>query len=365
MTAYIVLWGYVVFAMLFVQLRKLHPKYFLIMAFFGMTILLGLRGATVGEDTAMYLRIAESAYRKSWSQILSSFPSVEWNVISYGSFGSYSEKIETFYMIYNKLIMALFHNSQWVLIITAIITNILMGKFILDNVPNKNDIYLATYIYICDSFFMNSFNTMRQIFALSIAVQSIKTVKVRNFKKGIIWILVASLLHQSAILFIMGLLIYLIKDKRRYYKYLLGGVCAFPLFLPLFIRMASIVSIRYAKYLQISYWNAQVRGTMVLWSVIIAVIFVAVNSKQCTNFDWWLVYFATLYIGIEFIGLRLTVISRVALYFRIGLLLFFPSAKKFFGLKSRGVYEIAVIVLMTLSYFSYANSPARVYELWG
>ena len=101
MTAYIVLWGYVVFAMLFVQLRKLHPKYFLIMAFFGMTILLGLRGATVGEDTAMYLRIAESAYRKSWSQILSSFPSVEWNVISYGSFGSYSEKIETFYMIYN------------------------------------------------------------------------------------------------------------------------------------------------------------------------------------------------------------------------------------------------------------------------
>lgn len=42
-------------------------------------LILGLRGSTVGEDTKMYLSVANAASRMSWKEIFSSFPTTEWN----------------------------------------------------------------------------------------------------------------------------------------------------------------------------------------------------------------------------------------------------------------------------------------------
>ncbi len=63
-------------------------------------------------------------------------------------------KQETIYMAYNKLIMSVFHNPQWVLIITAAITCYFMMRFIRDNVEQNSDLYLATYVDMCDSIYI-------------------------------------------------------------------------------------------------------------------------------------------------------------------------------------------------------------------
>ena len=88
------------------------------------------------------------------------------------------------------------------------------------------------------------------------------------------------------------------------------------------------------------------------------------TSKKTDDYDWWLVYLATLYIGIELIGIRLTMLSRLAMYFRVGLILLFPMATKYFKKNSAYLYKMAIYVLMTMSYFSYASSPARIYSFF-
>lgn len=50
---------------------------------------------------------------------------------------------------------------------------------------------------------------------------------------------------------------------------------------------------------------------------------------------------ATIYIGVELVGMHLTVISRVAMYFRIFLVLLFPIAQKYFTKKVDSFIKLA------------------------
>ena len=59
MSVYIFLWGAVVVFGFIASRSNYKAKYFVLFSFFLMSIVLGLRGATVGEDTKMYLNIAE------------------------------------------------------------------------------------------------------------------------------------------------------------------------------------------------------------------------------------------------------------------------------------------------------------------
>lgn len=214
MSVYIFLWGAVVGFGFIASRSNYKAKYFVLFSFFLMTIVLGLRGATVGEDTKMYLNIAERVTNISWKEVFSSFPTSQWRYISYGGLSGFSERTETVYLAYCKLIMLIFHNAQAVLLITAAITNALFAKFILDNITVKQDAILAVYIYMCDAMFMNSFNTMRQILAISIAVQSIELIKKEKYKKAIACVLLAACFHQSAIVFVADLF-YLLKKKKK------------------------------------------------------------------------------------------------------------------------------------------------------
>lgn len=118
---------------------------------------------------------------------------------------------------------------------------------------------------------------------------------------------------------------------------------------------------KYVSYLQISFWSAQAKGTLVLWGIIIIAILIMIRCKDNDERTWWLIYMATIYIGIELIGMRYTMISRVAMYFRIGLPLFFPTMKKYFSTNSRLIYVGGILFVMTWSFLSYASSPARLY----
>lgn len=364
MAIYVVMWTLIVGASFLANRSNYKVKYFLFFSFGLMTLVLGMRGANVGEDTKMYLNIAERVTNITWQEIFLSFPTSQWRYISYGGLSGFSEQTETLFLAYCKIIMCVFHNAQAVLFVTAAITNILIAKFILDNLESKSDVIFAVYVYMCDAMFMNSFNTMRQIFALAIAIQSIALLKRKRHVKACICVLVSACFHQSALLFLVADVFYLLKDKNKKYKYLLVAIFILPVSLPIFMKIVSAFSLKYANYLTLSFWGAQLRGTLMLWVLIAVTLIVMIRSKKSNEFDWWLIYMATCYIGIELIGIQLTVVSRVAMYFRIGLVLLFPIAEKYFEKKSGRVYRLGIFAMMTISYISYAHSPARLYTFF-
>ena len=143
MTIYIIMWFLIVVASCFASRSNYKVQYFLFFSFGLMTLVLGLRGANVGEDTKMYLNIAERVTNITWRDVFSSFPTSQWGYISYGMLSGFSEQTETLFLAYCKIIMCIFHNAQVVLFITAVITNVLIAKFILDNLESKTDVIFA------------------------------------------------------------------------------------------------------------------------------------------------------------------------------------------------------------------------------
>ena len=129
-------------------------------------------------------------------------------------------------------------------------------------VPLHRKNHLITYVYMCDSIYMSSFNIMRQVLALSIAAQAIEEVKQEKYKKAIVWVAIAACFHLSALLFVAVLLIYKLKEKRKYYKWIVLGVCILPVALPLLTTIVSKILPKYVSYLQTSFWSAEAKGTL-------------------------------------------------------------------------------------------------------
>lgn len=169
--------------------HKIGRKAFIIISFFMMAIILGLRGDGVGEDTRHFLAMFEQAKSISWKKIFTS----GFDIV-YATIWNVDLKVESGYVFLNKLVGIFTSNGQWILIIVAFMTCGFMGRFVYHNFSKP---FWPTYIFFCESLYMNSFNLMRQMLAISIGLQSYEFLKRRNYAKAIGIILFAFLVPKA------------------------------------------------------------------------------------------------------------------------------------------------------------------------
>lgn len=345
--------------------KKLNIKYFIFFSFFLMTLVVGLRGNTVGEDTESYLFIAKCASEISWWDIIKDFPMSAYQYISYGIYGGYTSRIETVFLLYNKIIMMLFGDGQAVLFVTAVLTHIGFARFILDNNNRRENIYFGTIVFLCESLFFSEFNMMRQMLAMSIALQSFKHISAGHLKKSLKWIAIAWLFHQSSLVYLALIPLSLYKNKRKEFKYVIVAASIIPFSVPILSMFISrFLPSKYLSYLQGNIWSGSIGGTALIWALIIVLICVAFKCGIKKDCDYLVVYCLIIYLAIEMLAMNLTTIGRVAAYFRAFEILFFPMVSRYFKGKNRKIYVGTLIGLLTLSFISYANSPARVYTFF-
>lgn len=338
--------------------KRISKKSFLIICFFLMSIVLGLRGENVGEDTLHYIEVFEKTNNLSWKTLLTSGTDVVyetvWNV---------NRSMEVGYLLLNKIIGIFTDNGQWLLILVAFITYFFMAKFVYDNCK---DVFFPTYIILCESFYMQSFNLARQALAISIGLQAYTLLKKNNkysIINAIITIFIAFLFHKSAIVLFFLIPIWLIKDNRKWLKLILLGSGFLPLFVIFFSKIILIAIPRYASYLENNYWENSVGGIIILW--IIEIFMIIYIFKKYNNNDGKEIFITTvltaLYLSLEFIGLKFTVFSRITLYFRIFLIFLFPYFTKYIRPNSRLLYRTGMIVLLSIFFLRYASTPVRIY----
>lgn len=355
MYIYIIDWILICFLGILFGYHKKYNKVFLVGSFFIMALTIGFRSVSVGEDTRMYLSIAEASQNLSFREIIQEFPKSTWSIDIHGL----HNKIETVYLLYNKIIMFLTGNVQAVLIITAIISCLGFGKFILDN---SSDIFLSTYIFLCEFFFMSSFNLMRQILAMSIAINSYTCIKKKKYKSALILIFISSLIHQSSLIYLLLFWLCKIENKKNAIKYIFIGAIILTQITPILGKIAMRFSPYYASYLQVSYWSASANGIVVLW-IIETIMIILLYFNGMRNRDEFVIISCTiLYLAVEIIGLKFTAISRVALYFRVFIVLLFPSFKRCFKKNDKLYYIIIICGILALFYFRTAMSDTRIYS---
>lgn len=323
-----------------------------------MAIVLGLRGDDVGEDTRHFLNVFKCASNVTWSQMLHG---VGMRTAYYTDTFGYTDTIENGFLALAKVAHLFTNDGHVFLFVVAVITCALFAKFIYDNCEN---VIFSTYIFLCESMFMRAFNEVRQILAVAIAVQAYTLIKEKRWKSAVVVILLAALIHNTALICFVLFPIMLIKPQKEYktFKYAIVATIASP-FVAL-LGQAVLIKMfpRYAGYFLTNFWTNSLGGTAFLWIIEFALIVVAYSGKFRTKNSFYSSCLVLLYIAFELMGLRITMFSRVGLYFRAYLLLFFPSCSSYFTKKTWQVVQIGLIILMLLLYLSYARTPAREYS---
>ncbi|WP_205456471.1 EpsG family protein [Clostridium botulinum] len=357
MVIYIVLLFLVyIFGVVFLQIIH-NRKYFLFFSFASMATVLGLRSSSVGEDTQHFLKIFDISKSISWGTIFSGVTETTWS-IQWGI----DQKIENGYMTLNKVLHIFTDKGQWLLIVMAILTCWLVARFIYKNIPEH--VFLATQIFLCESLYMNSFNLMRQILAISIGINAYSCIKDKKYIRALFIFLSAFMFHKSSLVLLIMIPLCLVKNNQKMIKYALISGFSISILMPKIASVISMLIPRYSSYFNVNYWQANINGTIILWVIEIGIC-LFMYIKKVKNKDTFMGVTCTiLYLTFEIIGFNLSIFSRIALYFRVFLMILFSSFVNYISPKKRILYYILILLLITVAYMSYASSDARVYTFF-
>ena len=362
MTIYIILLtSFFILRIVFSINKKGKPfqdkKFVIIMAVL-MGMILGLRGRNVGEDTASYILIFEDVKKISFQDILQ----YGYNVPNFNP--KYHGTVEMFFLLINKLISFISPNPYFMFLTIGLVTCLLFAKFIIDNC---DDYSLPVFVLMCDFIFMNAFNTMRQIFAMSIGIQAFYLIKKRKNIQALLVILIASCRHSSAVIYLsLFVIAFLSNNKQKYklFKYCLTGCIILSLSLPILASIVSAVSPRYSFYLTNNIWRASVGGIAILWAIefwlILLMYFKRFKIKDSFEYSICIM----IYLTFDIIAIQFSGISRIGWYFRVFLICFFPIALKYFRNVNSYIIRASIYILLGSIYLGYANNSARAYSFF-
>lgn len=339
---------------------KQSKKIFLFLSFTMMALVLGVRGPDVGEDTRHYLHIFSQAEYVSWSDMLHS---TGMRTAYYTNQYGYTDTIENGFLALAKIVHWFADDGQIFLFVVAALTCGLFAKFIYDNCEN---VFYPTYIFLCESLFMFSFNGIRQTLACAITIQAYTFLKNRKWKQATFVILLAALFHNVALIAFALFPIMLIKHEKesKTFKYAMIATIAAPILIVYGQKIIIKFFPRYTAYFSVNYWQNSLGGSAILLLLEFAFIMIMYWKKFKTEDSFKLATLTLLFIAFELTGLIITMFSRTGYFFRAYLLLFFPDAEKYFSKESRPIVRLTMMILLMLLYMSYANTSYRLYRFF-
>lgn len=340
--------------------NKINKQLILTISFAAMALIIGLRGPDVGEDTRHYLHIFEQSKSVQWSDMLHS---TGMRTVYYTNQYGYSDTIENGFLVFCKVVHWFTDNGQFFLFVMAAITCFLFAKFIYDNC---DEVFFPTYIFLCESLFMNAFNGSRQLMAGAIAIQAYTLLKKREKLFAAIVILLAALVHNVALVCFVLFPIMLAKPNKesKRFKYAVVAVVTSPFLVIVAQNIIITIFPRYTYYFSINYWTNNLGGIAVLWLLEIMFVLYMYLKKFEIKDSYALSVLTLFYLVCELMGLQITMFSRVGLFFRPCLMLMFPLFERYFRGYHQWMIRLVVMILISLLYLSYARTPVRLYHFF-
>lgn len=172
-----------------------NKKFYFGFLFLFMAVIVGIRGPYTGTDTFMYHELTNIVKKEG-------LVSAEQSDVS----------VEIGYRILMFFCGEILDSSQCLIFITAIITYLLFARYLYRNSDEKY-YYMAGVLFIGMGFFCESVNAIRQLLALSIAVNGLDYLKNNLYVRAIIIIVLSCFIHTSMIMLITLVIFYMIADR--------------------------------------------------------------------------------------------------------------------------------------------------------
>jgi hypothetical protein len=203
----------------------------LILTFGLFTVLASFRSDSVGNDTAEYLRIFN-------------------DISSTGGMSLYSWRYEKGYLFLNKILSLITDQSQIILIITSVMIMFGFARFIF---KYSNNIGLSVYLFFTLGYYGMSINTIRLSLAIVIILFSYDFLREKKLIKFIISVLLASLFHRAALIFLIAWFIVKLKFSYKIIGIAMAGSIGLCVAFPAILQIVLRIFPTYQYYLGSSY----------------------------------------------------------------------------------------------------------------
>lgn len=325
MAIYLINLVLILFEAFFLKILKIPKatckKIFIIVTFLQLYLLLALRDSYVGTDLNTYLSFFERSKLESF-----------WNF----DFARY----EIGYVLLNKL-LSFINNEQIFIGVISFIPIFVIFRFIY---RESKIIWLSIFLFITLGFFTNSFNIIRQMFAMSIITISYKYLVNNNFKRFIVTVLIASCFHNTALIFIP---IYLFKNFnlniKNYLMHVLMSVI-------LYFEGDKIINFALSNFSSVSYEIKSNGGMFMLIFLILIYVFTLIHKKEALNQNPNLVILYNICLSsifMQILALKFSLFIRVGLYFSMFFIILIPEVIS--NIKNKNMYMMSILTITVLT----------------
>lgn len=314
---------------------------FLILSFIPLLFLIGFRDISVGVDTESYV---QAFYRV----INDTLTSADKKWLGYG------------YVFICKIVGTIFGDSY---VFLNFVVGFLTLFFLYKTIWNNSEIpSLSLYILFSMCLYYQTFNQARQMLAIAILFYSIQYIKKEQFKKYVFFVLIATSIHESAIVFLPFYFISRIDIKKKYiFIYFIMAILGYVFFdkISLFISNTTYGKIYqktdYYKEENSSILNLIVRIIM----LVAALIFSKITLKKDENSKilYNLVIWCTI---IQVLTTKLYILGRVTTYFYMPYILLIPNIINSISTekKNRKIYIFIVVSIFAIYHYIYFKTTS-------
>lgn len=296
----------------------------------------GVRGAAVGRDTMAYMNIIESC-RGGYS-------------------GSVNHHVEKGFVMLIKSILFVHDDPQFVLFIIALIINTLIISRIY-SVRNKISFPFSVFSYVA-LYYLATYSGIRQWIAISVVFFGTKYVFDHKYIKFSIFLLIATAVHNSAVvafLYIPLDMFFLDRSKVKYKKLFKASIILSPIIICLFfiIIAKSGMADKYNHLLSDDYKSYKLGLSIFAKTGLTILIIMFIKSKDYRFEDKsfykkvLLIYLVGL--GINFSGYFYKNIFRIGWYFIIYEVIFFSMVAK--TKKSKCLLRYMIIFIIVYLFY--------------
>lgn len=285
------------------------------------------RASNIGNDTYRYIEL--------------------FNRLKFDSIENLKDRYEIGYLLLNKSLLVLTDNQQIILIVSSIFILTTYALFIK---KYSSNIWLSTFLFFTLGYFSATMNTIRQQIAIAIVLISYRLLLSNKIFKFFILVGIASLFHDTAIIFLFAYPISKLKlDFKNILIFTLITILGFLFFNSL---LGSILSdSKYSYYLKTVYLNGEIRLATIMNIAILIVIlvfgfFVLKNKEEDKKIKILTLFLLTSLI-INIMSLKFNLLDRVAEYFQVFLIIYLPNI--IYKIKNKK--EVALIIFIIINLF--------------
>lgn len=354
MTIYIILFLLILFSTIFINTKrsKRNKRIYIIITFGLMTLVAMLRKYTIGIDL-QYL------YHPTFIKIT--------NISWYSLINS--ENLEIGYLFFCKFLTIISDDPQILIITTSLMTIPVVGWFIYEY---SNNVKISTMLYVLLNIFFMSMNIVRQEIAVSFILIAFHFLQQNKKFISILFILLATSFHSSAIIMIPLFFLYGKKFKRSYI-YITSIIILLLLNCYKFLlNIYSVISTSlnlsnnkdYATYLESDMFGV---GNINLNSISSVVLIVGIflvacyyivllnntKDKEQLKKQYFYLFMTAIYMIVEIVSLKMVIIARLSYYFIPFSLLILPESLSLSKLSSNKAIILSILFILVFARFLY------------